>query len=243
MTAIFDLRIENFTFAILSGFLVVCSSNYVILTTDIIITHISNILCCCQFGFFLLYQDPYELNANTKLTYYIVAQTAGAISDVLLLYLLMKLTKLYNTKQILIIQKISWVTWVTGSISAIWCATAACFYAYGYINQIAISFSAEWLLLTYDSIFNSHILFATILHLYLIFQETRHRKQPKEVFALLFLRSAKTAIYEFILVLFYMLAAFPPLNEIPAIGQKITNIIYISIKLQVYMLFLTRIKN
>ncbi|KAI8898176.1 hypothetical protein BC833DRAFT_590781 [Globomyces pollinis-pini] len=243
MSAVFDLRIENFTFALTSGFMVIASSNYNHYTSDIIVAHISNFLNMVMFGFFLLFQDPAELNPATKFTYYVIAQCTAFISDVLMVYLLRRLSTLYNVRQDIFVERVSDAILGLSTLAILWFKVTACFWVHGKVYSVYYSFATEQSVLAYGTIYNLLILSFTILHLYLIFQETRNKQKTKEVFMLLFIRSAKTALYEFIMVTGYFIATLPPINQIPAIGQKVTNILYIAIKLQVYMLFFTRIKQ
>ncbi|KAJ2998023.1 hypothetical protein HDV02_004934 [Globomyces sp. JEL0801] len=243
MASIFDLRITNFTYSMVSGLMVAASSDFVVYTNDIILAHVSNFLDCCTYGLFLLYQDPFQLDNTTKFIFYIIAQIAAVTSDVLLLYLLMKLAQLYNIKQVGLLNKIALTACVTGSLCLVWYKACACVWIYGKLYKLTFNFINEPTLLGYGIACNLHILFFTTLHLYLIFQETKHKKRTKEVFALLFIRSAKTSIFEFLLVVAYFAAAIPPINQIPAISQKVTNILSIAIKAQIYMLFVSRIKR
>ncbi|KAI8898168.1 hypothetical protein BC833DRAFT_590766 [Globomyces pollinis-pini] len=240
-TLVMDLRIQNSVIAAVSGLLVISCSNYPSLTTEILVTYISNISNFISFCLYLGYENPSETNLQTRIIFYIVGQILAVISDVCLFYLLNRITTMYNVGQSKKIGVLGLSLAILGSLTTIFYKTLFCFNSYGNLYKITFPMATSQTLLIFRAAWSLIILSISIIHLYLIGTELEKSKR-REICVLLFLKSSKTAIYIAMCNITYLILAFPPLSLIPNITPKIVNLLYMGIKMQVYLMVMKRLR-
>ncbi|KAI8898170.1 hypothetical protein BC833DRAFT_450988 [Globomyces pollinis-pini] len=239
-TLVVDLRIQNLIIAAVSGLLVISCSNYPSLTPEILVTYISNFTNFLSFTFFLVYEIPSD-RLLPRFIFYVIGQLVGVISDVCLFYLLNRITTILNIQQSKKINLLGMSLAAFGGLTTFIYKTLFCVNAYGNLYMTPFSFASSQVLLIFRAVWSLIILSITVIHLYLIKIELDVNKK-KEIFVLLFVRSSKTSIYITACTTAYLILAFPPFSAIPNITPKIVNLLYMGLKMQVYLMIMKRLK-